>query len=70
MLLEDMSEAKKFQSYFYYNRKQPLFCMRTFRNKIESHSTVEDWGPDGDQMYRFADGSKLLYRKIVNEFQL
>lgn len=54
-----------------HNRNLSEFCIKSFRLKLEEEAaTVENWGPDGDRMMRFSDGSKLLYRKIVNQFQL
>jgi hypothetical protein len=46
------------------------FCNNTFRRKVRAASaTSEPWGGD-DTMYRFADGSMLLERKIVKTWQM
>lgn len=65
-----LNEAQRRMKLYNHNRHLPEFCIKSFRQKLESYAAVQKWGPDGDKMLRFADGSRLLYRKLVNEFQL
>ena len=66
-----MSIAEKFASNFNTGQYHDNFCFVTLKNKIKSDCAHGgNWGPDGDTMYWFNDGSMLLERRIVKEFQL
>lgn len=64
------SEAMRFEYCFSFKRYREEFCTKTLIIKVKKACTSsEPWGGD-DTMYRFADGSMLLWRDIVKEFQL
>lgn len=59
---------KRFNQRF--NHDYELFCYVTLRNKIVNECiSCGAWGGD-DTMFWFDDGSMLLERRIVKEFQL
>lgn len=65
-----MSIAVMFRKRYLKNYQSTVFCYVTLRNKVKDFAEFScPWGGD-DVMYRFSDGSMLLDRTIVREFQI
>ena len=66
-----MSIAERFAHNFESGTYRENTCFKTLKNKvIDKCVHGGPWGPDGDVMYWFEDGSMLLERRVVREFQL
>ena len=64
------SKACRYASNDYTGKYRENHCFVTLKNKIERYAVSSGpWGPD-DIMHWFDDGSMLLERTIVKEFQL
>lgn len=67
---EDLSAAQKYEIKFNKGKERKNFCFKSFALKIEGESSFSGpWGGD-DVMHWFDDGSMILQRNIVKEFQL
>ena len=66
-----MSIAERFSKNNSTGNYHNNFCFKTIKEKVvEKCVHGGQWGPDGDIMYWFEDGSMLLERRVVREFQL
>lgn len=66
----DLSQAQKLERCYLSSRERDNFCYVSFRKRVEDRAaSYGPWGYD-DTMYWFDDGSMLLERKIVKEWQL
>ena len=69
--MKKLSTAEKYANSSYMTDYHENFCFVTLKNKVkEACISSGPWGPDGDVMYWFNDGSMLRERVIVREFQL
>jgi hypothetical protein len=67
---KDLSIAEAFARKFRQDIKRETFCNVSFRRKVLKKCVSHGpWGFD-DAMYWFEDGSMLLQRRIVKEWQL
>ncbi len=66
----DLSQAQRLEKCFNASSQKDTFCHVSFRKRVEARSaSFGPWGYD-DTMYWLEDGSMLLERRIVKEFQL
>ena len=65
-----MTTAERFRKHYLDHKNTVNRCYVTLRNKVKARAlSSKQWGGD-DIMYQFEDGSMLLDRTIVREFQL
>ena len=66
----ECSIARKFQRRYTQNHNTAGFCYISLRNKVRTEAIAHEPNGGDDVLYQFRDGSVLLDRTIVREFQL